>query len=271
MHRQFTPDVYTVGHRELGTHQNIMWNHRRCHSEQMIRNRTKLSSPSSYSLNSSIVHESASLTRTNYAPKNLFPLTSPDTELIRRSTICCTPTQNTISSSFEKGSSIADYSSLCVRSTPTQMGTPSFDKYMSPYDNSPRQYVRSTSNSNLSLDAGGNNWSLLSKNSNTPTRARAISIDSPQNISQLLSLHYSPCSCKNNPKRRSFTSPVASERFACPSGASTPTLSRCPETTPQRLQSQETAVEGWQQANKDGSSSWRTRKRPAHGHCHGNT
>lgn len=265
MHRQFTPDVYAVGH------QNIVQKQRRCQSEQIIRNRAKLPSPSSYSLNTSIAYESATLTRTNYAPKNLFSLASPASDTNRRSIIYCTPSQNTISSSFDQCSSIADYSSLYVRSTPTQLGTSSFDKYMSPYDNTPRRNSHSASNSNFSLDAGGNPWSLLSQNSNTPTRARAISIDSPQSLSQLLSMHYSPCSCKNNPKRKSFTSPVASQRFTCPSGASTPTLNSCAEIPPQGIQSQEAGMEGWEQADRDGPSSYHTRKRPARGHCHGYT
>lgn len=273
MHNQFTPDVYTVGQHGYESHQNKIQNNRRCHSEQLIRNRTKLSSPSSYSLNGSIAYESASLTRVNYSPKNLFSLVTPTSN--RRNSVCCTPTtQNVNSSIFDKYSPIDENASLCVRSTPTQLGTPSFDKYMTPYD-SPRQNVhnRSALKSNFSLDAVENNWSLLSNNSKTPTRARAYSVDSPQNVGQLLSLHFSPCSCKsNNSKRMSFTSPMS----ACSSSsASTPSLNCCPEPSPQRSLSQGTVLERWQQTNKEIPSPMniylRTRKRNARAsayNCH---
>lgn len=271
MHRQFTPDVYTVGEHENGTHLNKIRTNRRCYSEQLVRNRAKVSSPSSYSLNSSIAYESASLHRSEYSPKKLFPVASPASN--RRGSVCCTPTQNINSSSFDKYSPIADYSSLCVRSTPTQTGTPSFDKYMSPYG-SPRQSVRSASISNFSLDAGGNNWSLLSNNTKTPTRARACSIDSPQNLGQLLSLHFSPCSCKNNSKRMSLASPAVSEPFARSSSASTPSLSYCPESSLETSPSRAATSERWRPPAKEIPSPLNiylhTRKRHARGseyHC----
>lgn len=271
---QFTPDVYTVG--QYGSHQNKIQNNRRCHSEQLIRNRTKVSSPSSYSLNGSIAYESASLTRVNYSPKNLFSLTTPTSN--RRNSVCCTPTSQHVNSSiFDKYSPVDENASLCVRSTPTQMGTPSFDKYMTPYD-SPRQNVhnRSASNSNFSLDAIGNNWSLLSNNSKTPTRTRAYSVDSPKNVDQLMSLHFSPCSCKiNNSKRMSFTSPLSAEPFVFSSSASTPSLNCCPELSPKRSLSQGTVLERLQQTKKEIPSPLNiylhTRKRNARAsgyHCH---
>lgn len=266
MHRQFTPDVFTAGQQ-----QNKLRTNRRCHSEQLIRNRAKVSSPSSYSLNSSIAYESAPLNRLEYSPKKLFSLASPASN--HQGSACCTPTQNIISSSFDKYSPIADCSSLCVRSTPTQTGTPSFDKYMSPY-NSPRQNVRSASISNFSLDAGGNNWSLLSNNSKTPTRVRACSIDSPQNLDQLLSLHFSPCSCKNNSKRMSFASPAVSDPFTRSSSASTPSLNYCPESPLQTSPSHRTVLERWQTSTKEVPSPLniylhtRKRVRDSEYHCH---
>lgn len=231
MHRRFTPDAYTVGQHDYDTHLNKLRTNRRCHSEQLIRNRAKVSSPSSYSLNSSIVYESASLARINYSPKKLFSLVSPASD--RRSSVCCTPTQNIISSY------------------------------------SPRQNDRSTSISSFPLDAGGNNWSLLSNNLKTPTRARACSIDSPQNLGQLLSLHFSPCSCKNSSKRMSFASPAASEPFARSSSASTPSLNYCPESPLQTSPSRGTTLA--KEVPSPLNIYLHTRKRHARGsqfHCH---
>lgn len=263
MHHQFTPDIYTDSQHEYGAHQNKMRSNRRYHSEQLVRNRAKVSPPSSYSLNSSIAYDDTPLTRVNYSAKQRVSLAS--TAPNRRS-----------ESSFDKYSTIGDMSSLYVRTTPSQIGTPSIDKYLSPYD-IPQQNVRSASNSNFSLDAAGNNWSLLSNISKTPTRARACSVDSPQNINQLLSLHFSPCSCKNNAKRMSLASPVTSEPFASSMSASTPSLNCCPASSSQRQQSQGSVPERWQQSSSANEIPsplniyLQTRKRHARGsgyHCH---
>lgn len=270
MHHQFTPDIYTTGQH---THQNKMHGGRRYYSEQIIRNRTRLPSPSSYSLNSSNACHSASLQRVDYSPKKLFSLPSPAPN--HKAGVCFTPSQNIISLSFDKYSPIDENSSLCIRSTPTQIGTPSFDKYASPYD-TPRQNVRNASSTNFSADASGNNWSLLNNISKTPMRARAYSIDSPQNISQLLNLHFSPCSCNNNAKRVSFASPVTSDPFVYSSSASSPSSSRGGEATPHKMPMEGTALKRWQSATEIPSPLniyMRTRKRHASGsatghHCH---
>lgn len=270
MHHQFTPDIYTTGQH---THQNKMYSGRRYHSEQIIRNRTRLSSPSSYSLSSSHAYNPASFQRVDYSPKRLFPLPSPAPN--HRGGVCCTPSQNIISLSFDKFSPIDENSSLCVRSTPTQIGTPSFDKYASPYD-SPRQNVRNASGTNFAADASGTNWSLVSNISKTPTRARAYSVDNPQNINQLLSLHFSPCSCKNNAKRVSFASPVASDPFVCSSSTATPSSSRGEESSPHKMPMEGTPLKRWQSTTEIPSPLniyLRTRKRHASGpaaehHCH---
>lgn len=235
MYHQFASDVYTVGQHDYDMHVNKM---RRRHSEQLIPTHANVPSPTLYNLNSTIEFEPGSLTRVNYSPKKIFSLATSATN--RRNSISCTPKQNRISSSFDRYSPIEENSSLCVRSTPTQMGTPSFDKYLSPSNSfdSSRQNVRNTSNSYQSLDAAMNNWSLLSNNSKTPIRARASSTDSPRNMKQLLDSHFSPCSCKDDPKRGPFASPVAADSFTCPSSASTPSLLNGSAPSPQRVQTQ---------------------------------
>lgn len=205
MHQTLTPNFY-----EHSLARKRIKNNRQCYSEQIFRNRAKVSSPSSHSLNSSVEVNSPLLLRVNYTPKKLFALAQP------------APNRRASASS----SSSLDRTSSSDKSTSFEDDSPSrtsiFDRYLRSYE-TPRRNGR---NSYCSPHVATN--SALSTKAETPARARAGSVDCPSSIKQLMSAHISPCSCSLNSgstrqspavsKSMSYSSPSL-DHYSSPSSA----------------------------------------------------